>query len=974
MLAIHLLGTPKFNFGGPLENTLPRRSLSLLAYLLLHRDGEVPRDRLAFTLWPDVPEDDARAHLRRAFYTLGLWLPEQKSAPWFVADRRHARWNANAPYWLDVQQYETLARDGSIAEAVELYAGDLLEPLDEDWIVTERERLRSMQLALLRRVIDQQRTAGQIAEAIESVQKALKIDPWLEELVRELIELRARNGDRAAAIRDYRSFEQALKREMSAAPERDTVAVFERICGDEQDVPPPLSSRGFTNNIPAELTMLVGRALEVDELKKALESHRLVSIVGAGGIGKTRLALRVGAEVTERYRDGVWHVDLASISTHNFIPSAVAAAINIHESRDRTLFETVVRALNGRRALLIFDNCEHLVDEAARFAEELLRTSPKLQIVITSSQPLNIPGECVYRVDPLTFPSDFLALTAEQAIHYSAIELFVQRAHAADYAFELTDANAPAVAEICQRLDGIALAIELAAARVRALNPSGLNQGLKARFRLLTSESRTGLQRHHTLRALIDWSYGLLDQREKGLLRRVAIFAGSFSLQAVTAICADPGMDELDVLNTLASLVEKSLVVAELGEAAERYRLLESTREYLREELDKRNERDATAKAHAKYYQAFAESVDREFHSTPQAAWFSNVALEYENLRATLLWSLTEQHDVLLGATIAGDLRRFWYNCGRPQEGLYWIECALDVVDEASTPQIAANLHLARALLLQGIHKLEAAERACQLFETLNDSRGLGYALRQCALALPQENRTKAEELCTRAADLLKNAPDIGDFAMALNTLGSIVARRGDFERAAEIHEQALTAATRHGAEYALIHTHLCLADLEFQRDAFQQAVTRAEQALILVDAKHTAQLAANLRLNLAIYRVALGQYDGAANDLVEALALLRTAHDSSQTAIALQHVALIAAMAGKVSQAARLAGYVDSFVSANSMERQATEALGRERLAQSLRAQLSEETYRTLARAGALLSEEQAIEEALALLRAPAA
>jgi predicted ATPase/DNA-binding SARP family transcriptional activator len=961
VLHIRLFGTPEFTFGQPLANTLPKRSLSVLAYLLLHRDSQLTRDRIAFDLWPDVPEDDARAHLRRAFYTLQLWLPHPE-IPWFTADRRHARWNRSAPYLLDVEEYEAALDAGRLAEAADLYVGDLLETFEDEWIVSERDRLRETQLDLLRRLVAQQRKAGDIAAAIESAERALKIDPWLEGFVRDAMELRSLAGDRASALREYRSFEEALKREMNASPEQETSELFERIRAGEQESQRPPHAQAFSNNLPAELTPLVGRQHDVELLSSALKNYRLITIVGTGGIGKSRLALRVGAIATEHYPDGVWLVDLASISSETFIPSAVASALNIHESRNKMLHESILRTLDGRRALLIFDNCEHLANAAAQFAEELLRHCPNLQIVMTSSQPLSVEGEFVYRVGTLAFPTDCTGMTAIAAMGHSAVELFVQRARAAHHLFELTDANAAAVSEICKRLDGIPLAIELAAARARVLSPAHLNEGLKTRFRLLTSGTRTGLPRHQTLRALMDWSYALLDERERALLRRVAIFAGSFSLEASTAVCMEAGSDDVDVLMTLASLVEKSLVVAEVGDVADRYRLLESTRIYLAQKLDESGEREPAAKSAAEFYRSFAERAEREFHKTPQAAWFSSVAQEHENIRVALVWALTEGHDPLLGGVIAGALHRYWYDCGRPQEGLYWIEGAFSAVDQESDPDVAGRLCLAHADLLEGNEKLRSAQAACALLEKTSDQGGLAYALRQWALALEIDDRLEAEELCRRAADLMKTSGDMGGLAIVLNTLASFIARGGDFETARSMHEQALTIARSYGAEYAVMHAQLCLADMEYEQGDYEKAVVRAEDALCHADASRTVELAANFCCTLAACRIGLGQYAQAAADVMRALVILRNAHNNFQIAVALQHLALIEALTGDATVAARLAGYVDAYLVHHSIRRQATELHSRQRLDQVLRAKLPDSEYETLLQEGAALSEEQAI------------
>jgi predicted ATPase/DNA-binding SARP family transcriptional activator/predicted negative regulator of RcsB-dependent stress response len=933
--------------------------------MLLHHDREIARDTMAFSLWPDVSEDEARANLRRALYLLQRWLPDQ-SEPWFFANRRYVQWNAGARYTFDVETYESFEQQGRLADAAALYTGDLLDGVEDEWIVAERERLRNKQLDVLRRLTGQLRDSGDVAGAIAAAQQALVIDPWQESFVRELIQLRALSGDRAAAIREYRSFEDALRREMNAAPERETTEVLERVTsGDQNDALPPLASRAFTSNLPAQLTRLIGREEEVGNLKSFLDRHRLVTIVGAGGIGKTRLAVAVGAQITDRYRDGVWFIEFAPVSVPAFIPGTVAAALHIQESHERTLTESVIQALSSRRALLIFDNCEHLVDAMAHFADDVLRACPKVQIVATSRQPLNTQGEQVYRVQPLTFPQASAGLSATEAMEYSAISLFVERAQAVRNSFTLTDQNVTAVADICRRLDGIALAVELAAARVRVLSPSSVNDGLRARFRLLTGGTRTQLPRHQTLRALFDWSYELLDEREKLLLRRVAVFAGSFSLDGAVATADGLGLDEVEILDILTSLVEKSLVNAETTAEIERYHILESTRQYLDERLQECGERDNMLRLHAEYYRAFAERSDREFHRTPQSKWFHSVAAEYENVREALLWAIAGRNDAAIGAQIAGSLEHFWFDYGRIREGLFWIEQAVETIDENTNPALGGRLHLARAVLLWGTNKLRAADRACELYEMAGDSRGVGYALRQRALTLRQQHPDEAEAACRRAVELLESAGDSGGFAIALNTLGSIVAKRGDFDEARAAHEHALEVATGCACEYALLITLIYLADNEFRRGNAAEAVARLGQALERADATRMPRLVLNVRSNLATYRIALGQYAEAVTDILQAIAFLPNVQDGYSTAVVLQQAALIEAERGNVSQAARLTGYVDAYFASNDTEREATEKIGRERLEKALRARLSDAAYNTLLKAGSALSEEQAVEEA---------
>ncbi len=749
-----------------------------------------------------------------------------------------------------------------------------------------------------------------------------------------------------------------------AEPER----VFQ-LCapGLRDDFAPQHAAQVARHNLPTQLTRLVGREGESRELKDCIERHRLVTVSGSGGIGKTRLTVHAAAQLLDTFPDGVWIAELAPVTAAHFLPNAVAAVLNIHESPEGRLTTAIAGSIAHRSMLLILDNCEHLIEAAATFCAELLRAAPRLHIVTTSRQALGVGGEQLYRLLPLTYPPAGSTVTAQQAMEYSAVALFVERAQAVRQGFALTDETAPIVADICRRLDGIALAIELAAARVFVLSVARLNEGLKGRFRLLTGGRRDELPRHQTLRALIDWSYDLLNEQEQALFRRAGVFTGGFSWDSVGAICGQACGDALDVLDLLGSLVAKSLIVAQTEGDEERYVLLESSREYARDKLHENGELGTTARAHAEYFQAFAIKGDREFHAIPQAVWFAHMHREHENLRAALMWALDEGNDPLLGAEMAGSLERFWFEGGHLGEGLYWIDRALAVIDEVVAAEIAARLHLARAVLMQATKKLEAAERACELYRSVSDSRGLGHAQRQRALALRRARRwNEAESAGRAAAALLQEVGDVSGFAVAANTLGSIAACRGDFEQARALHSQALSAAQDHGGEYALVQTHMYLADLEFQCGDFAAAVAHAARGLTQSNTAGATRLAANLRCNLAIYRIALGDYVQGHGDALAALTMLKDMQDSHQTAIALQHVALFEALSGDAPKAARLCGYVDTYFAVNDNEREATEAWGRQSLERTLRSRLSDSEREALFAEGRLWDELRAVHEVL--------
>lgn len=738
--------------------------------------------------------------------------------------------------------------------------------------------------------------------------------------------------------------------------------------GLRTDFPPTLAP-AYSTNLPQQLASLIGRDAEMSDLSGLLSAERVITIAGAGGLGKTRLALELGAKTLDRFSDGVWFVELAPVSVGDFVGSAIATAINVHESQDRSVTQSLVQALYHKNILLIVDNCEHVIDAAAKIIDTLVRACPNVRVLVTSRQPLGISGEAVYRLNNLAFPKTTRDLNAQSAIKYSAIVLFVERARAADNRYCLTDETAPIVGEICRRLDGIPLAIELAAARVNVLSVAHLNDRLNERFRILTSGRRTELPRHQTMRALIDWSYNLLDDREKTLLRRMAIFAGGFSLEAASAVCAGEDLDAGDVFYVMASLVEKSLLTIDTGQPTERYALLETTREFALEALANNAETEAAARNHARYYSTLAEEADMQFFTTPPAAWFGRLKLEYENFHAALLWSLTGARDIALGGALAGSLERFWFDGGHVAGGLDWVTRALHLVDVAIAPQVVARLYLTRAVLVYGSSKLEFAERARDLYLQLGMDRGLGHALRQCALAIRHQQRwDDAEGAARGACQALERAGDAGGLAVALNTLGAIRGDRGDLAEARALHERGLAIAREARADYAVMQSYLHLGDFEFQCGNFQRAVEYANEALLQSEPGQVMRLTANLRCNRASYRIALNRLDEAADDAYAALLILQDVQSHSLIAIAVQHLALLAAISGDYRRAARWTGYVDAFFSSSGVGREATETWGRSKLEQTLRDKLSQDELLEASAEGGKLKEPQILEEIFSL------
>jgi predicted ATPase len=737
----------------------------------------------------------------------------------------------------------------------------------------------------------------------------------------------------------------------------------------ETPVEPPQPRDAFvkSNNLRIASTDFIGRQHDVAEVKELLEHHRLVTLVGSGGVGKTRLALQVGTELLDRYPDGVWFVDFAPISDAELVSSVTAQALGMSQREGRRVDEAIPPWLERKKLLLIFDNCEHVVETVASLAYAILAVAEDVRIVATSRQALDIDGEAIVRIPSLDVPRTIADLTAAGVMEFAAVALFVARATLVDRSFTLTDDTAPIVADICRRLDGIPLAIELAAARVKVLPVPRLAERLSERFKLLTGGSRSALPRQQTLHALLDWSYDLLTEQEQRLFARLGVFAGGFDLDAATSVCGGEGLDELDILDLVGSLTDKSLVVADTSGEHERYRLLESTAAYALEKLSASGEREALARRHAEYFRDQALAAGERRGTGSAFAWLAGVELELDNYRAALAWALTQGNDAVLGGAIAGALSGLWNNAGLLVEGRYWIGLALERISEAEHPQIVARMWLALSAFSSGKRKHDAAERAMQLYTSVGDARAAAHAQRQLAWAVsqigrPEEARAAIEE----ALAVSRACGDAWAVANCLDTLATITRVRGDVSSARELYAQALAnyKALENESGAAIVLGNI--AELEFDDGHPEAALRAASEAHEILAREKNANDVTIGCTNIAAYRIALGDLTGARDSAREGLQGARQMRNELLIATALQHLAVLAGFGGHARRAAQLLGYVDAQYTALGMRREPTERWGYDKLTAGLRETLSEDEIAQLSAEGAAWSEDRAVEEAL--------
>lgn len=571
------------------------------------------------------------------------------------------------------------------------------------------------------------------------------------------------------------------------------------------DFPPLRTLTVLPNNLPHQLSSFVGRTRQAAEISRLLSRTRLVTLTGTGGCGKTRLALHVAAGLVHEFPDGAWLVELGALSDSKLIPQAVMSALHIPQRPGAPPGDVLSDYLQSKSLLLLLDNCEHLAEACARLVDTVLRVCPDLRILATSREALRVAGESTYRVPSLSLPDIEEGSSVESVIASEAVLLFVDRAKAASTTFDITAQNAATVACLCRRLDGIPLAIELAAARANALSPEQILARLGDRFRLLTGGQRTSPARHQTLQAAMDWSYDLLSDSERALARRLAVFAGGWTLGAAEQVCSEPPISAAEVPALLAQLVDKSLVAMERQGEEARYWLLETVRQYLQKAAAEAQEMERTRRRHRDWYAELADTAERECVGRQQSFWCDRLELEHDNFRAALDWSLIDCADSGVALHLAGALYPLWYLRGHFTEGREWLERALSRSAAAPPFARAKALHTAGWLAqvqLDDVRAVELAEENLALQRQLGDTQGTARAL--ILFGAATQNRGDYETARQHLEQGLTASRKLGDtvgMGIALNNLGQVARRRRDYAAARSAYEEALALRRDMGDE-----------------------------------------------------------------------------------------------------------------------------------------------------------------------------
>jgi predicted ATPase/DNA-binding XRE family transcriptional regulator len=763
----------------------------------------------------------------------------------------------------------------------------------------------------------------------------------------------------------YRETVDRLSTALKATPEEraQLVALADRARSRRPRAAQPVVP---ATNLLLPLTRLIGRTREIACAEELLSRHRFVTLVGAGGVGKTRVALSVSSEQASRFPAGVWLIYLAPVSDPELVVQTVATVLGIAGAQGTPLIDRVIDFLRGRQTLLVLDNCEHLLMAAAAFVHTVLPRSEKLRILATSREALRTAGEVVYEIPSLEYPPADAVLAAPAAFEYSAVELFADRAQTHDTAFMLADDAAQTVGRIVRRLDGLPLAIELAAARVRALGLPAIERRLDQRFELLSGGDRVAPPRQQTMWSLIEWSYELLTPQEQLLFRRLSVFVGGWSLEAAELVCGD-GMDGT-VLENLASLIDKSLVTTYEQDKTRRYRFLESTRAFAQSALLS-GELRTLALRHAQWVADCLQSGEDRVATDGVETRSASILPELDNIRAALR-ACERDGELALGSrivTLIGDLF-YWH--GLAEEGLGWVRRALGWVCENQSLEVEARLWCSLARLTSDAStRLDASKRAIALAERAGVTSIIIAAYVRYAVALYAVGRTdEALAANDRAFAVLRSdaLPIDLRIAWALQHRSWILVELGKLDEARTCIEQAIRIFRQLNAEREAWGVCGDLAELEF-------AAGEAERALQIVDeaipaaADSDPERESVFTCNRAGYLLSLGDFTEAEGTAREAIVLARRTHSQERTLHALEHLAAALASRGELETAALLAGFVEAGYSSSGYQRETTERSSHNILASTLRGGLPEEDLARLTSRGAAMTGDRAVEAAMA-------
>jgi predicted ATPase/DNA-binding SARP family transcriptional activator len=865
-----------------------RKAGALLAYLAYFPQRSHSREELIEIFWTDAPLEAGRNSLRVALNSLRrrLELPGMPRGSVLVADAVQVHLNP-AAVTTDVREFEALlvsARQASLpadrvrlwSQAVALVRGELLPGYYEEWLSLERHRLSSAHYEALRQLSRALEESGELSRALDAACRTVQADPLREEAHLDLMRLYVASGQPAAALRQYQEWErmlwaefqqrpaEALRRfarqlqaKLQAAPAPPSVPAAKPPValptGEIPSVPPTstLPTPFPAARLPLQFTRFFGREREIKKLMERLwpvsppflvpatfkgeqegvgAPSRLVTLTGPGGTGKTRLAVEVAGRLSEAYQGAIWFVELAEVTQARYIPDALLQALHLERTPDAQPMEQVVAALSGQLALLVLDNFEHLAQEGVLTILTLRQRIPTLTLLVTSRRRLALPAEQEFPLAPLPLPDrDELP---ERVVECASVQLFVDRAQAARPDFQVTPRNAATIAALCQCLEGVPLAIELAAARALTITPQQMLERLQRRFELLVAGRKGGQARHRSLWEAIDWSYRLLSPELQHLFLRVSVFRGGWTLEAAQRVCDAPG-----ALDCLTQLRSHSLVLTEEVGGQMRFRLLETLREFAREKLSPPEMASLRAR-HGRYFLQLAEEAEPELDGPRQDVWLDRLESEHHNLRAALDWSV-EAGRSEIGLRLGSALRRFWDVRGPHSEGRAYLGSALALSESAADSQArAAALHAAGDLAdSQGDYRAAVAHyrESLRIRRLSGDREGIGLCLNGLGIvAFKQGDTETAGALYAESLEIARELGNRSREAIVLGNLGSVSIQQKDYDRARRYHEASLVIARELGNIAGIALALHCLGIIAIDQKDYVGARTHYRESLAL--------------------------------------------------------------------------------------------------------------------------------------------
>lgn len=916
-LALHLLGPPQLYLDEKSISFNRRKSLALMAYLSMERDQH-RRESLSALLWPDTSQSSAFKNLRQVLWEIQQILGED----WLITDRETVCLNDHADIWLDAGEFDSLIMQSEsqehislrlplLADAAGLYRHHFLAGFSlkdahpfNDWAFAVSEGLRSKLANVLRRLSEDYLDLGQARQAVPHARRLVSLDPLNESAHRQLMEVYLQAGEHSAALKQYQTCEQILRRELNLDPQPETRELYKKIRkGDTKPIQVEKQSRPVApkHNLPPKLSTFIGREKQQDEIIQLLAKSRIVTLAGTGGIGKTTLSVQVGQKLLPYYSDGVWFIAFDALAEPRLVPQTVGSIFDIREGGTRSITERLTEFLQKKTALLIFDNCEHLLEVCATLATTLLGNCPDLKILATSRETLNVAGEAVYYMPSLSIPEGEEAV--EDIIQYESIRLFAERATLALSSFQLTKENAQTILEICRKVDGIPLAIELAAARVNILKEEEILEQLEASFALLASDSRSILPRHQTLQASMDWGWGLLEELEQVFLRQLSVFAGGWTLESAQAVC------DRDILDLTSALVRKSLIVVDRKiESGTRYHFHEMVRQFVYKKLQDAGEEATVRTRHLKYFLVLTEQAEVELRGPSRVDWMERLDEERNNLRAALAWA--DDTDVEAGLYLSSRLMRYWESSNLP-EGNRWLKNFIHKPETKNFPRARAYALHTYAWLLTWLQKFDeaysVADECLILFRADGDWQGEVDSLIILANILQfKDEMERSNEIGKLALEYSQSMGDIWRQANALNYLGW---GHADPEIKFDYWKKAINLYREVGDQINLANLLGLLGQFQVLNGEFETGEKNLDEALLLWQSNRKANIWENPKIAKSLILSMHGEYEQARTLLEEVKAASQETGNLMASLWAEARLGYVSFHSGSLNEARQLLG-----------------------------------------------------------------